>query len=131
MFITRETDYGIRTIRALSSGNKMNLTAICEAENVPHQFAYKILRKLSIAGLVTISRGVNGGYLLNADPEKLTLFDIVSILDDDFYINKCLVPEFCCERNTENHNCKVHKELCRIQHVLETELRKTPLSKLI
>lgn len=131
MFITREADYGIRTVRALSSGQKMNITAICDQENVPRQFAYKILKELSKAGIVSIIRGVSGGYILKADPAKLTLYDIISVVDQDLFLNKCLEPDYDCERDRDLGPCKVHRELMRIQRILEEELKKTPVSELI
>lgn len=131
MFITREADYGIRTVRALASGEKMNVAAICQQEDIPRQFAYKILKELSRAGIVTIIRGVSGGYVLSADLEKLTLYDILTIIDADLFINKCMDPEYECERNRGLGQCRVHKELSRIQKVLEEELRKTPVCDLI
>ena len=131
MFVTREADYGIRIVRALASGKKMNIAAICEQENVPRQFAYKILKELSHAGIVTIIRGVSGGYVLSADLSKLTLYDILTVVDADLFINKCMDPEYDCERNQALGPCKVHKEISRIQKVMEEELKKTPICRLI
>ncbi len=131
MFLTREADYGIRTVRALASGEKMNIAAICEKEEVPRQFAYKILKKLNHAGFVSIERGVNGGYTLTASAAQLTLYDIVSVIDEELFINKCLEPGYSCERNSENGSCKVHKELVRIQNIMVQELKRTPLSELV
>lgn len=131
MFITREADYGIRTVRALASGKKMNIAAICEQEKVPRQFAYKILKELSRAGIVEIVRGVSGGYILTADLEQLTLYDIISVIDDDLFLNKCMEPGYQCERNQEQSPCRFHQELTRIQKVVETELKKTPMSELV
>lgn len=131
MFITRETDYGIRTIRALASGQKMNITAICEQEKIPRQFAYKILKKLNYAGIVSIVRGVNGGYILTTDPDRLSLHDIISAIDEDLFITKCMDSAYDCERNRGKDKCKVHQEFMRIQKIVEEELKKTPVSRLI
>lgn len=131
MFITREADYGIRTIRALSSGQKMNITAICEQENIPRQFAYKILKKLNHAEIVSIIRGVNGGYVLTASLEELTLYDIISAVDQDLFITKCIDSTYGCEQNLGKDKCRVHQEFTRIQNIIEEELKKTPVSKLI
>lgn len=131
MFITREADYGIRTIRALSSGQKLNITAICEQEKIPRQFAYKILKKLNCAEIVSIIRGVNGGYVLTADLEKLSLYDIISAIDEDLFITKCMDFAYDCEQDQGKDNCRVHQEFMRIQKVVEEELKKTPVSRLV
>ena len=41
MMITRESDYGVRIIRALKDGGLMTIGQICERECIPKQFAYK------------------------------------------------------------------------------------------
>ena len=50
MIMTRESDYAVRILRALAGGEKMTVGRICEAEFVPVQFAYKILKKLAKCG---------------------------------------------------------------------------------
>lgn len=68
MLITRETDYAMRILRALSGGTQMTAQTISDLHQVPKPFAYKIIKKLSRAGLVSIARGAEGGCSLSADP---------------------------------------------------------------
>ncbi len=42
MLITRECDYAIRIIRALSSGDIMNVPTICEKESLTSAITYKM-----------------------------------------------------------------------------------------
>ncbi len=51
MTMTRESDYAVRIMRALSHGSLKTVKEICGEEAIPTQFAYKILKKLSNAGL--------------------------------------------------------------------------------
>ena len=65
MIITKKSDYAIRICRALEDGEIHNVTEICEKENVPRAFAYKILRELEMNDMVKSERGNKGGYYLN------------------------------------------------------------------
>ena len=56
MTMTRESDYAVRIMRALSHGSLKTVKEICGEEAIPTQFAYKILKKLSNAGLIQIIR---------------------------------------------------------------------------
>jgi len=47
MTMTRESDYAVRIMRALSHGSLKTVKEICGEEAIPTQFAYKILKKLS------------------------------------------------------------------------------------
>ena len=57
--ITRETDYAIRLLRTLRDRERHTVAEAAERELVPQPFAYKILKKLSKAGLVEVLRGVD------------------------------------------------------------------------
>ena len=60
MLITRECDYAVRVIRALSGAERLSVGEICEREEITAPFAYKILKKLQKAKLVRGYRGVHG-----------------------------------------------------------------------
>jgi len=42
----------------------------------------KVLRDLARAGLVTPMRGAGGGYRLQANPKRTTLFEIIQLFED-------------------------------------------------
>ena len=52
MFITRESDYAVRVIRALAGEKRLSVNEICEKEEITAPFAYKILKKLQKAKIV-------------------------------------------------------------------------------
>jgi len=131
MLLTRECDYGLRIIRALSDGVKTTSEEICAAENIPGQFAYKILKKLERAGYLMSSRGREGGYWLVKPLSEITIYDIVSSIDENLFVNECLRGDRPCVRNHADHPCAVHDELVRVQDVLMNELRNKTINQMI
>jgi len=155
MMITRESDYAIRILRALKNGEQLTIEQICQKELVPRQFAYKILKKLDRAGMVSIRRGAGGGCSLGRSLETLTLLDVIQAIDREFFLNPCIGKGYRCEyingsfgqestpdnriaedsydmcgSGSNRRSCSVHWELSRIQRVLEQELGKKTLDKL-
>ena len=61
MLLSRETDYALRILQSLLDGERKATGDISTSEMIPQQFAYKIIKKLSRAGLIEITRGVDGG----------------------------------------------------------------------
>ena len=59
--ITRETDYAIRLLRTLADEERHTAAEAAERELVPQPFAYKILKKLSKAGLVEVTPAGRSG----------------------------------------------------------------------
>lgn len=129
MLITRRSDYAMRICRVLRDGKVHNVREICDKEEIPRAFAYKILRELEMADLVKSERGNQGGYYLNKPLEDLTIYDMVSITEGDLSIIHCMKEE--CNRNPESMPCKVHKEIERIQNLLEKELKKKTIADIM
>ena len=77
MLITRESDYALRLLRTLRDGEQYSVGELARREMVPQPFAYKIVKKLSAAGMVQVSRGAEGGCRLTADLTQTTLYDLL------------------------------------------------------
>lgn len=129
MLLTKENDYAIRMIRAIKDGEKHTMKEICLEEEIPEAFAYKIVRKLQNAGIVSVERGAAGGCKINDNFLKLSLFDVIDAIDDTTVITQCIKKP--CTRNTKDNPCKVHHELMAIQEVLIDELKKRKLRDIL
>lgn len=131
MFITRESDYAVRVLRELADGELKGVQLICERETVPFQYCYKILKKLEKKGLVKGFRGPGGGYRIVRDPKAITLFDVITSIDESPVITECLKHGFDCPRNRGLKMCKVHAEFNRIQTLLLNSLKEKSLAELV
>ena len=128
MLVTRETDYAIRSLRALADGKKKTLAEICKEEAVPQQFGYKILKKLAKAGFVTIKRGKEGGYIITEDFKEKTLFDLAEVMENPMDISPCVVAGYRCEAHLEGtESCKVNQCLSALQQQLDSQLKSVNL----
>ena len=130
MFITRESDYAMRVVRALMGKNRLSVGEICEKEGITAPFAYKILKKLQMADIVQGYRGVHGGYSLKRDPEELTLYDIYSAIDPDLSIIECMSDRNPCVRNSGGEHCGTYRELKDIQSSLEEMLKRRSVKEI-
>ena len=78
MQITRQTEYGIKTLLELAQlpeGQLISSKTISERQEIPETFLHKTLQLLSKAGLAYTQRGVQGGeiglYRLTKLPSKI------------------------------------------------------------
>jgi putative PIN family toxin of toxin-antitoxin system len=132
MFITRESDYGVRIIRELSDGSRKTVQDICAKEQVPFQYGYKILKKLEKSGLVQGFRGVSGGYALAKSTDEMTLFDVVAAVDENLLITECLSQGYKCPMNRRGKkHCGVHIEFARIQAQILASLKEKNLTEIL
>ena len=141
MLFTKECDYAIRIMRALSSGDFVNVSTICASENLSSAMAYKNrhieynqtleeIRKLEKAGLLKSLRGANGGYALNQPLQNISLYDVFSVIEPDILLLECMKKDYHCSMNTQATPCLVHGEFCRIQRILLQELQHKNLAEL-
>jgi Rrf2 family protein len=130
MLITRECDYSIRILRAVSKTKIASVQEISSSEHIPLQYAYKICHRLSKAGLLKSHRGSEGGYELSGNLEELTLFDVFKVFDSELSVSDCTCPGSVCVNNSCEHPCRVHVELCRLQKLINSELSAKKLSEL-
>jgi Rrf2 family protein len=113
----------VRIIRALADGNKSTVAAICEDELIPMAYAYKILKKLENAGLIQGLRGRNGGYQILKSVEAMSLYDIVTAVDESLFIFECLSDHKHCPLHQQDNPCAVHLEFERLQNILVAEMQ--------
>src|SRR5438552_17967299 len=68
---------------AASHGNPqpIRVKAIADAQGIPLRFLVQILLQLKGAGLVASTRGAAGGYCLTRPPAKISVADIINVID--------------------------------------------------
>ena len=127
MYLTRETDYALRIIRALRDRDLHTLSDISQSERVPLSFAYKIAKKLERSEIVELFRGTSGGCRLTADLHRVTLYDLMSAVGEEIAISECMIPGSNCTWRESHGDCVVHNNLAKIQQKLEHELKNVSL----
>ena len=132
MYITLEADYAVRIMvclaKAACSGGKTNAKSVSEQTNVNLRFALKILSKLVLAGLVQSFKGTNGGYKLAKTAQEISLYDVISVVDGDCYMSRCVKnPDECARCST----CKTQKIYKEISGLIFDRLSQTKIDTLI
>ena len=81
MHLPVKAHYAALAMLALASehhaGRLMPARQIADHHKIPSQFLGQILQQLRAAGLITSTRGANGGFQLSRLPETISLADIV------------------------------------------------------
>ena len=128
--VRRNTDYAVRLMVHLAKhyGNGPISTRSAAAdEEVPYQLACKLMQKLNNAKLVTSCMGPKGGFVLGAEPSKISLLEIVEAIQGPISINRCILDEKACSRNII---CTVREKLADIQESMTEGLAAIMLEEL-
>lgn len=69
--------------RRHGTGELAHVENLARLEAVPANYLAQILSELREGGLITSRRGKSGGYALARPPEKISLYDIVKLIEGD------------------------------------------------
>jgi Rrf2 family protein len=86
---------------------KIGIKKISSELAIPSPFLAKILQVLAKQKLLASTKGPNGGFSLARDPDKISLYEIVTIIDGEDIFNTCLISMRTCHE--ENIPCPVHE----------------------
>ena len=87
MKLSVKVDYACRVLAQLArhhgEGRLAHIEELARIEAVPANYLVQILSELRNGGLILSRRGKQGGYVLARPPEKITLYDIVRLIEGD------------------------------------------------
>ena len=109
MRITLESDYALRILSTLAlHDEKIDAKTLSDEISVTQRFTLKILHKLVQKDFVKSYKGVRGGYKLNVSPDKITLKDVIELIDGPIVISRCLESNEACSMNPDKTACIYH-----------------------
>jgi len=100
MKISTKSQYGLRAMIYLAKNKDRicSLTEISKKEKISFDYLEKIFLKLEKAGLVRSKKGPLGGYYLAKNPKKIKIGEIISALEKNIFLVKCL-DEICPQKS--------------------------------
>lgn len=109
MLVTRSSEYAIELVLYLVTrpleDSFAPLNKIAEEISLSFHFLGKIAQILVHAGILKTYRGPNGGVALARQPQDISLFDIVSAIEGDAFLNQCLIRPMRC---ADDNPCPLH-----------------------
>ncbi|MFC1675647.1 RrF2 family transcriptional regulator [Planctomycetota bacterium] len=130
--LRRDTDYALRMMVNLAghfnSGRSVSARQLTAQGNFSYQLGCKILQKLHKAGMVESRMGPKGGFILSREPSKITLMDIINVLQSGIRLNKCLLGGDGCEFASE---CEINTKLSSLQLYIDGYLGGITLEQIL
>ena len=124
--LNRDTDYAVRTLARMfrEEGRSYSSAELEKLLEIPRPFIRKILQKLQKAGLLSSSKGADGGFRLRKTSQDIRLLEIIEIFQQDFHMCECLFLRKICP---DQKHCVLRKKINHIQEVIIRELEQVTL----
>lgn len=128
--IRRETDYAIRIVAYLAGrkGERVKIYDICDRLFLSKPIVIKIIQQLKRGDIVEAKTGKAGGVMLSADPDVLSIYDVMVAMDNQSSINSCNDPAEKCELRSV---CRVSRFLKELQSDVIRKFQAEKMGKLV
>jgi len=130
MIYSNACSYAIRAISRLAMirpEGYVLLDDLCAHSDLPRHFVAKIFQDLVRHGLLTSAKGRGGGFALARPASKITLLEIVAVVDGIEQLDQCVVGMAKCD---DKQPCPQHDEWKALRSTLHDYLSKTTLANM-
>jgi Rrf2 family transcriptional regulator, cysteine metabolism repressor len=87
-------DYSLKALLMLAdrypSAQPLRVEEIAAVQGVPENYLRRLLIELKRGGLVLSQKGPSGGYMLARSPARITMADVVEIIEGGYTPVECL-----------------------------------------
>ncbi|MEZ0537989.1 Rrf2 family transcriptional regulator [Caldicellulosiruptoraceae bacterium PP1] len=93
MKLSTKGRYGVRAMFDLAlhyQEGLISLKSIAERQDISEHYLEQLIAILKKAGLVKSSRGAQGGYTLSKEPSKITIGEILRVLEGSLSPSECI-----------------------------------------
>ena len=114
MKLSTKGRYGVRLMLDLAARfgqGPVFLKDIAKRQEISEKYLWQVLSSLKNAGLINSTRGAHGGYCLARPPAEITLKDIISVLEGNLCLVKCVNNKSFCKRSDDCIANQVWSEL--------------------
>ena len=127
MIYSNACAYAIRAMTRLAMlrpDGYVLLDELCDGTDLPRHFVAKIFQDLVRKGMLTSAKGRGGGFALASPANKITLYDIVGMIDGVESLDACVVGLARC---SDEQPCPQHDQWKPIRSELKKFLLSTTL----
>ena len=102
MQISTKGRYGLRILLDVGLHEKQGPVALRDIslrQGISQKYLWQVVNPLKVAGLLRATRGAHGGYVLAKSPSRISVRDIVDILEGPVMIVSCVQSPGTCDRS--------------------------------
>jgi len=126
--ISQTAEYALRAIVYLAGQETPQTTQqIAAITRVPAGYLSKVLQALARSGLVHSQRGLHGGFTLAADPKKLSVWEVIELVDPIERIKTCPLGL----KSHGTNLCPMHKRLDDALAAMEKAFKGSTVAELL
>lgn len=131
MRVSTKGRYGLRTLVDIAvhqAKGSVTLNDIAKRQQISVKYLWQVINPLKTAGLLSVTRGAKGGYMLARRPEEINMLEVVSTLEGPLSIVECIGREDVCDRID---TCVGRSVWMEVNQSVEKALKKITLAEVL
>lgn len=131
MRVSTKGRYGLRTLVDIAlhqDKGAVTLNDIARRQEISVKYLWQVINPLKTSGLLSVTRGAKGGYMLAKRPEDITMLEVVTNLEGPMSLIECLTKEEVCDRID---SCVARSVWLEVNKSVEKSLREITLAEVL
>ncbi len=123
--------YGTRLMLELAKNfgkGPLSMSSISKNQRIPIKYLEQLIIPLKKANLVQSVRGPKGGHMLSKSPEKINVWEVLSLLESKNTFVDCLSEEYVCPNAGD---CPIRPVWGKAFKTLQEQFETTTLNSII
>ena len=128
--LSKKADYALMAMKHLAlreDGASSSAREIAEQYDIPIELLAKVLQRLVRHGLLASHQGTRGGYELAQPSARISVADVIQVIDGPVTVTACATDEGPCEQFAK---CNVRDPLWRIRERILSALGECTIAEL-
>lgn len=117
--LSKKTQYAFKALVYLTEytkGGPVLISEIAEKKNIPLKFLENILLELRKAGILDSKKGKGGGYYFAANPAKVSLAQVMRLIDGPIALLPCVSLNFYEKcKDCDETNCGLNRVMIQVR----------------
>jgi len=131
MTVSTKGRYGLRLLLDIALHQEhgaVNLNDIAKRQQISSKYLWQVVNPLKAGGIVRVTRGARGGYMLARPAERITLCDVLELLEGPLALADCVASRASCERSAD---CVTREIWSELTTVIRNTLRGIALADIV
>ena len=98
--LNRKMEYALMALKHMCAKELEELTStkeVCQTTGSPFDATARVMQAMANKGLLKSEQGVRGGYRIVRDLGRVSLYELIEIVEGPITIAKCIHAEGACE----------------------------------
>ncbi|HZP44710.1 MAG TPA: Rrf2 family transcriptional regulator [Candidatus Binataceae bacterium] len=128
-------DYCLKALIMLAesfgTAQPQRVEEVAAAQNIPENYLRRLLIELKRGGLVASQKGPSGGYILARHPSRITMADVVNIIEGGYAPVECLEEGAAGTLCQPGDGCTMREVWREVRDSVSAILQRTTLQSLM